>query len=173
MASMLKSTTSVVEMYFMEIPKKNFIPFKVKIPWKQIILGIFTNFLGVPLWLSGKVFAYNAGDTGDLGLIPGSGRSPGGGHGNPLQYSCLENPMGREAWRVTVQRATKNWTWLKRLSTHTLSSLASLIFHPSISSLTSLLLPTGSHHIMLNHWKIVLICFSCLGSLYPPKLSST
>ena len=40
----------------------------------------------------------SAGDTGDSGLIPGSGRSPGGGNGNPLQYSCLENPMDGEAW---------------------------------------------------------------------------
>ena len=40
----------------------------------------------------------NAGDTGDKGSIPGLGRSPGGGHGNPLQYSCLENPMDRGAW---------------------------------------------------------------------------
>ena len=40
----------------------------------------------------------NAGDTGDMGLIPGLGRFPGGGHGNPLQYSCLENPMDREPW---------------------------------------------------------------------------
>ena len=46
----------------------------------------------------------NAGDAGDLGCIPGLGRSPGGGHGNPLQYSCLENPMDRGAWRATVQR---------------------------------------------------------------------
>ena len=44
----------------------------------------------------------NAGDTRDMGLIPGLGRSPGGGHGNPLQYSCLENPMDRGAWRATV-----------------------------------------------------------------------
>ena len=44
----------------------------------------------------------NAGDVGDAGLIPGSGRSPGGGHGNPLQYSCLENPMDRGAWWATV-----------------------------------------------------------------------
>ena len=43
----------------------------------------------------------NAGETGDTGLIPGSGRSLGGGHGNPLQYSCLENPMDRGAWRAT------------------------------------------------------------------------
>ena len=41
----------------------------------------------------------NAGDTGDMGLKPGSGRSPGGGNGNPLQYSCLENSTDREAWR--------------------------------------------------------------------------
>ena len=44
----------------------------------------------------------SAGDTRHVGSIPGSGRSPGGGHGNPLQYSCLENPMGRGAWRATV-----------------------------------------------------------------------
>ena len=41
----------------------------------------------------------NAGDLRDIGLIPGLGRSPGGGHGNPLQYSCLENPMDRGAWQ--------------------------------------------------------------------------
>ena len=57
----------------------------------------------------------NAGDIRDAGLIPGSGRSPGGGHGNPLQYSCLENPMDREAWWATVHRVTKSWTRLKRL----------------------------------------------------------
>ena len=43
----------------------------------------------------------NAGDLGDLGSIPGSGRPPGGGHGNPLQYSCLENPVDRGAWGTT------------------------------------------------------------------------
>ena len=41
-------------------------------------------------------------NVGDMGLIPGFGRSPGGGHGNPLQYSCLENPMDRGAWQTTV-----------------------------------------------------------------------
>ena len=52
-------------------------------------------------------------ETRDEGLIPGSGRSPGGGHGNSLQYSCLENPMDREAWWATVNRVPKSWTWLK------------------------------------------------------------
>ena len=50
----------------------------------------------------------NAGDARDMGSIPGSGRSPGEGNGYPLQYSCLENSMGREAWRATVQGVAKD-----------------------------------------------------------------
>ena len=50
--------------------------------------------------------------------MPGSGRSPGEGIGNPLQYSCLENPMDRGAWQATVHRVAKSWTQLKQLSTH-------------------------------------------------------
>ena len=52
-----------------------------------------------PQWLSSKESAYSAG--GDRGSIPGSGKSPGGGNGNPLQYSCLQNPMDRGAWWAT------------------------------------------------------------------------
>ena len=52
----------------------------------------------------------NAGATGDVGSIPGLGRSPGGGNGNPLQFSCLENPMDRRAWRSTVHGITKSQT---------------------------------------------------------------
>ena len=52
----------------------------------------------------------NAGDVRDVGLIPEWERSPGGGHGNPLQYSCLENPMDRGAWRAIVHRVTKSQT---------------------------------------------------------------
>ena len=51
----------------------------------------------------------NAGDTGDMSSVPGLGRSPGGGHGSPLQYSCLENLTNREAWRATIHRAVKSW----------------------------------------------------------------
>ena len=58
----------------------------------------------------------NAGDLRDAGLIPGSGRSPGEGHGNPLQYSCLENPTDRGAWQVAVYRVAQSWTRLKRHS---------------------------------------------------------
>ena len=60
----------------------------------------------------------HAGDVRDVTLIPGSERSLGGGHGNPSQYSCLENPMDRGAWQATVHRVTKSWTQLKQLSMH-------------------------------------------------------
>ena len=52
----------------------------------------------------------NAGDIGDAGLIPGEGKSPRGGHGSPLQFSCLENPMDRGAWRTTVHRVAESQT---------------------------------------------------------------
>ena len=58
-----------------------------------------------------------AGNVRDLGSIPGSGRSPGGGNGNPLQYSCLENSMIVGALQATVHGVTKSQTQLKRLST--------------------------------------------------------
>ena len=52
----------------------------------------------------------SAGDVRHVGLIPGLGRPPGGGHGNPFQYSCLEHPMGREAWRAMVHRVMQRQT---------------------------------------------------------------
>ena len=57
----------------------------------------------------------SACNAGDLGSFPGLGRSPGGGNGNPLQYSCLENPMDRGAWWVTVHRVAKSRTRLNDL----------------------------------------------------------
>ena len=62
--------------------------------------------MGFPGDLYGKESACNSGDPG---LIPGSGRSPGEGNGNPLQYFCLENLMGREDWWATVHGIAKNW----------------------------------------------------------------
>ena len=61
---------------------------------------------GLPRQHSGKEFAFKAGDAGS---VPGSGRSPGEGHGNPLQYSCLQNSMNRGAWWATVHGITKEW----------------------------------------------------------------
>ena len=59
---------------------------------------------------SGKNLPTNAGDVRDTGLIPGSGRSPGRGHSNPLQHACLENPMDRGAWLAMVHRVVKSQT---------------------------------------------------------------
>ena len=63
----------------------------------------------------------SAGDVRDLGSIPGSGRSAGGGHSNPPQYSCLENPMDRGAWQATVHRVAQSQTRLKQLSMYALT----------------------------------------------------
>ena len=65
-----------------------------------------------------KNLPVSAGDIRDAGLIPGSGRSPGGGHGSLLQYSCLDNLMDGGAWQGTVHRVTKNQTRLKQRSTN-------------------------------------------------------
>ena len=59
----------------------------------------------------------SACEAGDLNLIPGSRRSPGGGNGNPLQYSCLENPMDKGAWWATVHRVAKELDKTERLTT--------------------------------------------------------
>ena len=60
-----------------------------------ISAGATVKCIGLPQWLRGREYAYNAGDAGDLGSIPGSGISPRGGNGSTLQDSCLENPMDR------------------------------------------------------------------------------
>ena len=82
------------------------------------IVREFINFsywtFPVALAIKKKKTACKAGDTGGVGSISGSGRCPGGGHGSPLQYSCLENPMDRGAWRATVHGVTKSQTRLKR-----------------------------------------------------------
>ena len=72
------------------------------------------SYSGLPRWLSGKESACNARD---VGLIPGSGRYPGKGNGNPLQYSSLENSMDRGAWWATVYGASNSQTQLSNLTT--------------------------------------------------------
>ena len=69
----------------------------------------------------------NTGDLRDTGSIPGLGRSPGGGHSNPLQYSCLENSMDRGAWGATVHGVTQSRIQLKLLSTHIIDSKVFLL----------------------------------------------
>ena len=67
---------------------------------------------GIEGFPSGSVVKNLSTNAGDMGLIPGLGRYPGGGNGNPLQYSCLENFMDRGTWRATVHRVAKNWMLL-------------------------------------------------------------
>ena len=85
-------------------------------------------FLGIELFLRASQMVLvvknpsaNAEYVRDVGSVPGSGRSPGGGHGNALQYCCLENLMDRKAWWATVHRVTKSRTWLKWLNTRACS----------------------------------------------------
>ena len=81
---------------------------------------------GLPRWLSGKESACSAGD---VGSIPGLRRSPGGRNGNPLQYSCLENPMDRGAWWATVRGVMKNQMWLSDWTTTNIQELSLKHFH--------------------------------------------
>ena len=83
---------------------------------------LFLGVIGFPGGAVVKNLPVNAGDTRDAALIPGSGRSPGVGNGNSLQYSFLENSMDRRAWRATAQGVSKSWT---RLSMHTHMSFES------------------------------------------------
>ena len=99
----------------------------------------------------------NAGDIRDIGSIPGSGRSPGGGHGNPLQCSCLENPMVRGSWRATVHGVAKSWTRLKQLSKHPWlwAKLQPLFLHGTISCIH---IQCDRHALSLgmSHWMSLL-----------------
>ena len=80
-----------------------------RIPWTEEPNGLWASqvVLGV------KNLPANAGEVRDVGLVPGSGRSPGGGRGSPLQYYCLGNPMDGGGWWATVHGVAKSWTRLK------------------------------------------------------------
>ena len=92
--------------------------------WTLVFVCVYEGFPG----LSGKESACNAGATG---FIPGSGRSPGGQHGNPLQYSCLENLMDRGAWRATVHRVTRvGHEWSDLASTQHVRKHPHPVVHP-------------------------------------------
>ena len=77
---------------------------------KWLVIVVFNHYLGVPGGSVVKNLPANAGDAGDMSSVPGSRRSPGEGNDNPLQYSCLEDPMDTGAWQTTVHSVTKSWT---------------------------------------------------------------
>ena len=81
----------------------------ISITMRYCFLSTTKTKLGFPDGSHSKESACNARDPGS---IPGLGRSSGEGHGNPLQYSCLENPMNKEVWQATVHGVTKSWTQL-------------------------------------------------------------
>ena len=85
---------------------------------KKKFVSVCCSYGGLPQWLNSKASACKAGDTGDVGLISGSGRSCGGGNGNPLQYSCLENPMDRRALWAAVHGVAKELDMTKQLSSN-------------------------------------------------------
>ena len=105
---------------------------------KQIINKIKRIYIRIPasqVVLVVKSLPASAGDLGDVGLIPGSGRSPGGGQSNPLQYFCLENPMDRRSRQATVHRVAKSQTQLKQLSTtHSTFTYMCILLHICILS---------------------------------------
>ena len=83
-----------------------------------LMAKVFMSLGAFQVVLAVKNLPASAGDVKDAGLILGSGRSSEEGHGNPLQCSCLENPLGRGAWQAMGHRVVESWTQLKRLSTN-------------------------------------------------------
>ena len=96
--------------------------------WKKKIKWQYQTIMGFPGGAMLKNLHVNAGDTWDMGSIPGLGRSPGGGNGNPLQCSCLENSMDRGAWQATVHGVAMSRTWLEGLSALIHTSIIKAIF---------------------------------------------
>ena len=125
------------------------------LPPKSLIVDLSTVKLCFLGGSSSKEPPANAEDIREPGSIPGLGRSPGGGHGNPPQYSCLENPTGRGAWQATVHAVAKSQTRLKQLSTY--SCMAKLV-------------DAGTYiHLIITSLYCTYISFICL-SHYPGNL---
>ena len=134
--------------------------------WCQFIMKIFLwNRYCFPCGSDGKETACNAGDPGSS---PGSGRSPREGNGNPLWYSCLENPIDRGAWWTTVHGVTKSWTPLSGNYYHSVGQ----VLHPSFIKSPwscSALLPI---HLPTELLTSLLCLMSCTFSCHPSSTLS-
>ena len=123
-------------------------------------LRIFhTVFQGFPGDSVDKEPACNAGDAGDTGLTPGLGGSPGGGHGNPLQYSCLENPTDRGAGRLqSIGRKESDPTDATEPTAHILFSMVVIPMHIPVNSVEETpLLHILSRIYCLSFWMMVIL----------------
>ena len=106
-----------------------------------------------------KCLAYNAGD---LGSIPGSGRSSGEGNGIPLQYSCLKNPMDRGSWWATVHGVAKSWTRVSDFTYFTHSCIFTIVFPRSWIIFTMISLNSFSGRLPISIYSVVFLGFlSC------------
>ena len=114
--------------------------------------------LGLPWWLSDKEATANAWDTGGRGPIPELGRSPGEGNGNPVQYSCLGNPMDRGAWPATVHEVAQSRTQLKWRDCECICVSLNFLWRHGFYWLYSIL----SNIFVLNYIKLV-ICAAVHG----------
>ena len=111
-----------------------------------LLQGLKVIYLGFPGGSVGEESTCNAGDAGDSGSIPGLGRSLAEGHSNPLQYSCLENPMDRGAWQAAVHSAAKRWTTLNWLSMHACRVIyLFVLLHTNVNNDIFLLALTGKN----------------------------
>ena len=104
----------------------------------------------------------NAGDRRDADSTPGSKRVSGGGHGNPLQCSCLENPMDRGAWQATAHRVTKSQTRLKRISMH------AWVFGKKTIEINCLFITSYRECVTYHCWSWLLSSFSSVKLLHLP-----
>ena len=137
------------------------------------LISYLSFLMGFPGSARPKILPANARDKRALRSIPESGRSPGGGHSNPLQYSCRENPMDRGAWRAAVHMVTKSRTWLKQLSTHARIPLdiSLVVDAPSIFSLgETYFFPLKDPRVM-KLWPALFFFFPWPSSLSPLSLS--
>ena len=143
--------TRRTEYVAMTILGKSSLPYSWRLPRNVSCKGhipLDLTRVTVQRWASqvALVVRYPPANAGDMGSIPGSGRSPGERHGNPLQYSCLENPMDSGAWWATVHRVTQSWTRL--------SNLARTVQRQSHSSFTSTLhYPQNSSEIFISKFQ--------------------
>ena len=125
----------------------------------KILIDLHYRYTDFPGGSDGKASAYNVGD---LGSIPGSGRSPGEGNGNPLQYSCLENPIDRGAWWAAVHGVAKSRTQLSDFTSLYFFFIIILVLYYYLSTKKipkDLCLKQTHTHISLSHTHIMLSGF--------------